>query len=46
MKRRQLFYQKHPELAVKMTPEERGEDTERIIYNPRDLISLSLERVR
>lgn len=46
MARRQRFYQGHPELAVKCTPEDRGEDTERTIFNPKDLISLSIEYVR
>lgn len=46
MRRRQKFYLNHPDVASKVTPEERGEDTERIIYNPTDLISLSVEYVR
>ncbi|KAF5300721.1 hypothetical protein FQR65_LT09117 [Abscondita terminalis] len=45
MKRRQRFYENHPDLAVKVTPEERGEDTERTIFNPRDTISLSIEYI-
>lgn len=46
MTRRKTFYQQHPEISTKLTPEERGEDTERTIFNPQDLISLSLEYVR
>lgn len=46
MRRRQQFYQKHPNVAAKVTPEERGEDTERTIFNPRDTISLSIEYIR
>lgn len=46
MQRRQRFYQDHPDLMAKCTPEERGEDTERTIFNPKDLISLSIEYVR
>ncbi|KAK4877968.1 hypothetical protein RN001_010474 [Aquatica leii] len=45
MKRRQRFYENHPDLATKVTPEERGEDTERTIFNPRDTISLSIEYI-
>ncbi|GJQ77938.1 hypothetical protein Trydic_g2299 [Trypoxylus dichotomus] len=45
MARRQKFYGQHPALAVKVTPEERGEDTERTIFNPKDLISLSIEYI-
>ncbi|XP_018318400.1 polycomb group protein Psc-like isoform X2 [Agrilus planipennis] len=46
MLRRQRFYQKHPEAAAKATPEDRGEDTERTIFSPRDSISLSIEYIR
>lgn len=45
MARRQRFYGQRPELAAKVTPEERGEDTERTIFNPKDLISLSIEYI-
>ncbi|KAF2882009.1 hypothetical protein ILUMI_24157 [Ignelater luminosus] len=45
MTRRQHVYQNHPELAAKVTPEERGEDIERTIFNPRDMISLSIEYI-
>lgn len=46
MTRRRRFYQSHPEAAAKATPEERGEDTERTIFNPNDTISLSIEYIR
>lgn len=46
MTRRKLFYQQYPQIAVRVTPEERGEDTERTIFNPQDFISLSMEYVR
>lgn len=46
MTRRKQFYQQHPDISAKVSPEERGEDTERTIFNPQDLISLSLEYVR
>ncbi|VEN47614.1 unnamed protein product [Callosobruchus maculatus] len=43
MTRRRLHYQQYPEIAARVSPEERGEDTERTIFNPQDCISLSLE---
>lgn len=46
MTRRKLFYQQYPKIAARLTPEERGEDTERTIFNPQDCISLSMEYVR
>lgn len=46
MTRRKRFYKAHPEVAAKVSPEERGEDTERNIFNPQDCISLSLEYIR
>ncbi|XP_031330632.1 polycomb complex protein BMI-1-A-like [Photinus pyralis] len=46
MKRRQRFYRDQPDLAAKVTLEERGEDTERTIFNPRDTISLAIEYIR
>ncbi|CAH2010208.1 unnamed protein product [Acanthoscelides obtectus] len=46
MTRRKLHYQQYPEIAARVSPEERGEDTERTIFNPQDCISLSLEYVR
>ncbi|KAH0812451.1 hypothetical protein GEV33_010340 [Tenebrio molitor] len=45
MQRRKVFYQSRPGLAPKVSPEERGEDTERTIFNPQDAISLSLEYI-
>ncbi|KAK5638759.1 hypothetical protein RI129_013054 [Pyrocoelia pectoralis] len=45
MKRRQRFYEDHSDLSTKVTPEERGEDTERTIFNPRDTISLAIEYI-
>ncbi|KAJ8970569.1 hypothetical protein NQ317_014156 [Molorchus minor] len=45
MTRRKLFYQKYPQIACRISPEERGEDTERTIFNPQDFISLSMEYV-
>lgn len=46
MHRRKLFYQNHPNLTRKVSPEQRGEDTERTIFNPQDAISLSIEYIR
>lgn len=46
MTNRKLFYQQYPQIAARVTPEERGEDTERTIFNPKDCISLSMEYVR
>lgn len=46
MQRRKEFYQRRPELAPKVSPEERGEDTERTIFNSQDAISLSIEYIR
>lgn len=46
MTRRKQFYQQYPQIAARVTPEERGEDTERTIFNPQDCISLSIEYVR
>ncbi|CAG9853545.1 unnamed protein product [Phyllotreta striolata] len=45
MSRRKQYYQQYPQIAAKVSPEERGEDTERTIFNPQDCISLSLEYV-
>ncbi|EFA12864.2 polycomb group protein Psc isoform X1 [Tribolium castaneum] len=45
MYRRKEFYQNRPGLAPKVSPEERGEDTERTIFNPQDAISLSIEYI-
>ncbi|XP_045764736.1 polycomb group protein Psc-like [Maniola jurtina] len=43
MERRQQFYASRPGQAASATPEQRGEDTERIIFSPEDVISFSLE---
>lgn len=43
MERRQTFYSSRPGPAASATPEQRGEDTERIIFSPEDVISFSLE---
>lgn len=43
MERRQKFYASRPGPAASATPEQRGEDTERIIFSPEDVISFSLE---
>lgn len=45
MERRQQFYSSRPGPAASATPEQRGEDTERIIFSPEDVISFSLEYV-
>uniref|UniRef100_A0AAR5PHM6 RING-type domain-containing protein n=1 Tax=Dendroctonus ponderosae TaxID=77166 RepID=A0AAR5PHM6_DENPD len=46
MLRRKTLYKNHPEIAAKVSPEERGEDIERTIFNPEEMISLSLEYIR
>lgn len=43
MERRQTFYSSRPGPAASATPEQRGEDTERVIFSPEDVISFSLE---
>ncbi|XP_077257469.1 uncharacterized protein LOC143894737 isoform X1 [Temnothorax americanus] len=44
MLKRREFYKKHPEHANSATPEQRGEDVSgRLIFNPEDQVSLSLE---
>lgn len=46
MLRRKRFFAEQPaEAAQKVSPELRGEDTERTIFNPQDRISLSLEYI-
>ncbi|CAH0548526.1 unnamed protein product [Brassicogethes aeneus] len=45
MTRRKKFYFAHPEVAAKASPEDRGEDIERTIFNPQDVISLSIEYI-
>ncbi|XP_066257669.1 polycomb group protein Psc-like [Euwallacea similis] len=46
MVRRKEFYRDHPQIAGKVSPEGRGEDTERTIFNPQEMISLSMEYIR
>ncbi|KAJ8916489.1 hypothetical protein NQ315_000131 [Exocentrus adspersus] len=46
MTRRKRFYKQYPQIAARVSPEERGEDTERTIFNPQDCISLSMEYIR
>ncbi|XP_055690464.1 polycomb group protein Psc [Lutzomyia longipalpis] len=41
--RRRNFYETRPEEAKLATPEQRGEDTEHLIFRPTEKISLSLE---
>ena len=41
--RKRAFYSVRPEEARLATPEQRGEDTEHLIFNPTEKISLSLE---
>uniref|UniRef100_A0A182NIE3 RAWUL domain-containing protein n=1 Tax=Anopheles dirus TaxID=7168 RepID=A0A182NIE3_9DIPT len=43
LRRRRAFYRLHPEMAAIATPEQRGEDTEYLIFSPSEKISLSLE---
>uniref|UniRef100_A0A182MSC5 RAWUL domain-containing protein n=1 Tax=Anopheles culicifacies TaxID=139723 RepID=A0A182MSC5_9DIPT len=43
LRRRRAFYRVHPEMAAIATPEQRGEDTEYLIFSPNEKISLSLE---
>ncbi|XP_050300205.1 polycomb group protein Psc-like [Anthonomus grandis grandis] len=45
MLRRRSFYKDYPQIAARVSPEERGEDTERTIFNPQEMISLSLEYI-
>ncbi|CAH1113929.1 unnamed protein product [Psylliodes chrysocephalus] len=45
MTRRKQYYQQYPQIVPRLAPEERGEDTERTIFNPHDCISLSMEYV-
>ncbi|XP_053674447.1 polycomb group protein Psc [Anopheles nili] len=40
---RRAFYRLHPEMAAFATPEQRGENTEYLIFSPSEKISLSLE---
>lgn len=41
--RRRAFYKLRPDEAALATPEQRGEDTEHLIFGPTESISLSLE---
>lgn len=41
--RRREFYKAHPEEAKLTSPEQRGEDTENLIFSPNEKISLSIE---
>ncbi|XP_062544061.1 polycomb group protein Psc [Armigeres subalbatus] len=41
--RKRAFYRQHPEKAALTTPEQRGEDTEHLIFGPSDMFSLTLE---
>lgn len=41
--RRRAFYKERPNEAKYATPEERGDDTEHLIFSPYDLISISLD---
>lgn len=41
--RKRAFYKDRPEEAALATPEQRGEDTEHLIFSPNDYMSLSLE---
>ena len=41
--RRRAFYKNCPKEAALATPEQRGEDTENLIFGPNENISLSLE---
>lgn len=41
--RRRAFYKQRPNEAKNATPEERGDDTEHLIFSPSDLMSLSLD---
>lgn len=41
--RKRAFYKSRPNEAILASPEERGEDTEHLIFSPTENISLSLE---
>ncbi|XP_001661478.2 polycomb group protein Psc [Aedes aegypti] len=41
--RKRAFYRQHPDKAALTTPEQRGEDTEHLIFGPSDMFSLTLE---
>lgn len=41
--RKRAFYRDRPADAAAATPEQRGDDTENLIFSPSELMSLSLE---
>jgi hypothetical protein len=41
--RKRAFYKLRPNEAMSATPEQRGDDTEHLIFSPTEKISLSLE---
>lgn len=41
--RKRAFYKDRPEEAALATPEQRGDDTEHLIFSPSDYMSISLE---
>lgn len=41
--RKRAFYKLRPQEAALATPEQRGEDTEHLIFSPNENMSLSLE---
>jgi polycomb group RING finger protein 4 len=41
--RKRAFYKLRPDEAMSATPEQRGDDTEHLIFSPNEKISLSLE---
>lgn len=42
LKRKRAFYRSRPEEAKRCSPEQRGEDTEHLIFGPSDNISVSI----
>lgn len=41
--RKRAFYKSRPDAALLATPEQRGDDTEHLIFGPNEHMSLSLE---
>lgn len=41
--RKRAFYKSRPQDALMASPEQRGDDTEHLIFSPSDNISLSLD---
>lgn len=41
--RKRAFYKMCPDEAAAATPEQRGDDTEHLIFSPNELMSLSIE---